>query len=176
MGFSRRNGRERRGLRWGTALVLLAIATPTLAQEECVDEPGYRLCFERDWLRYYNQPYPEFDWQSYIRDRTPPQASDYYEEIDTIYRELLERAADDGALQRWSTEILAGMSLLEVRQAIAESAAVQERIHRIYEDVLGRRADASGLATWTRQLIEGATLTEVRREVSQSEEARQQRR
>jgi hypothetical protein len=173
MDFLGKDGRYRASIALAIALFapIAAVVSPARAQGQCQQETGYTLCFDRDWLRYYNQPYAEFDWQNYIQSQTPPQASDYYDSIDRIYRELLERAADEEALTRWSNALLTGMSLPEVRRAIAESEAVQTRIHAIYRAELGRRADESGLETWTRKLGEGATLAEVREEIATSEEA-----
>jgi len=177
MDFSRKDGRYRASMvgAIATLTILAAIAPPANAQERCQRTEAYTLCFDRDWLRYYTQPQTSLDWQTYLRTRIPPDASDYYPEIDRIYRELLERGATDRELERWAHAILAGLSLTELRRTLVQGEEVEARINGIYQAILGRDVDEGGLQTWRRKLAEGSSLADIYEEVSSSEEALQRR-
>jgi Domain of unknown function (DUF4214) len=145
--------------------------TPSFAQERCRETREFVLCFDTDWLRYYNQLDLEFDWRNYLQEDTPPQASDYYNDIKLIYREVLGREADVDGLIHWSDILASGVELSQVRESISNSPESQANIDRIYQEVLGRTVDSSGLQTWTRKLAQGSTLAEIREEIESSPEA-----
>ncbi|WP_017658871.1 DUF4214 domain-containing protein [Baaleninema simplex] len=159
-------------LLWSVATLglIASSATPGRTQARCQQEEGFVLCLDRDWLRYYNQPYSEFDWQSYIRNRTPDQPSDYYDDIDRIYREVLGRAAEAADLQRWGDAIVSGTAVAQVRRAVADSEETQQRLNDIYRDLLGRNIDDRSLEIWRDKLTEGATLRDVYREIVTGED------
>ncbi|MDC0832509.1 hypothetical protein CKA32_003791 [Geitlerinema sp. FC II] len=175
MDFPRNDDRSRtlevlmltKWLLWSVATLglIASSATPGRTQARCQQEEGFVLCLDRDWLRYYNQPYSEFDWQSYIRNRTPDQPSDYYDDIDRIYREVLGRAAEAADLQRWGDAIVSGTAVAQVRRAVADSEETQQRLNDIYRDLLGRNIDDRSLEIWRDKLTEGATLRDVYREI-----------
>jgi Domain of unknown function (DUF4214) len=151
--------------------LIMGGSAPSFAQEGCRETREFVLCFDTDWLRYYNQLDSEFDWRNYLQEDTPPQAADYYNDIQLIYREVLGREADVDGLIHWSDILASGAELSQVRESIANSPEAQDNIDRIYQDVLGRTVDSSGLQTWTRKLAQGSTLAEIREEIESSPEA-----
>lgn len=169
----RNAGRSIAGHLPGIAAIVLILgdSPPSFAQERCRETREFVLCFDTDWLRYYNQLDLEFDWRNYLQEETPPQASDYYNDIKLIYREVLGREADVDGLIHWSDILASGAELSQVRELIANSPEAQDNIDQIYQDVLGRTVDSSGLQTWTRKLAQGSTLAEIREEIESSEEA-----
>ncbi|WP_159787545.1 DUF4214 domain-containing protein [Sodalinema gerasimenkoae] len=177
MDSSRKDGRYRASmvLAIATLMILAAIAPRANGQESCRRTDDYTLCFDRDWLRYYTQPQSDLDWQTYLRSRVPPDASDYYPEINRIYRDLLQRTATERELEHWSHAILAGLSMTEFRRTLVQGEEVMARINGIYQTILGRDVDESGLETWRQKLMDGGTLENVYEEVSNSEEALQLR-
>lgn len=152
-------------------LLIMGWSAPSFAQEGCRETREFVLCFDTDWLRYYNQLDLEFDWRNYLQEDTPPQAADYYNDIKLIYREVLGREADVDGLIHWSDLLASGTELSQVRELIANSPEAKVNIDRIYQDVLGRTVDSSGLQTWTRKLAQGSTLAEIREEIESSPEA-----
>ncbi|HIK31057.1 MAG TPA: DUF4214 domain-containing protein [Oscillatoriales cyanobacterium M59_W2019_021] len=140
-------------------------------REGCRETREFVLCFDTDWLRYYNQLDREFEWRNYLQEDTPPEPEDYYNDIKLIYREVLGREADVDGLIHWSDLLANGAELSRVRESIANSPESKENIDRIYQEVLGRSVDESGLQTWTRKLATGATLLEIRQEIESSQEA-----
>ncbi|MBE9040542.1 DUF4214 domain-containing protein [Oscillatoriales cyanobacterium LEGE 11467] len=154
-----------------TFVLTLGWTLPGFSQERCYNSEEYSLCFDMDWLRYYNEIDREFDWRNYLEEEDEREPSDYYSDIDRIYRDVLGREADVDGLLHWSVELADGTPLSQVRQEIANSPEAEENIDRIYQEVLGRDVDRSGLETWTRKLARGSTLADIRREIESSEEA-----
>ncbi len=154
-----------------TLLLTLSCALPGFSQERCYESEEYSLCFDTDWLRYYNEIDREFDWRNYLEEEDERDPSDYYSDIDRIYRDVLGREADVEELLYWSVVLADGTPLSHVRQEIANSLEAEENIDRIYQEILGRDVDSSGLETWTRKLARGSTLADIRREIESSEEA-----
>ncbi|MGB7272534.1 MAG: DUF4214 domain-containing protein [Geitlerinemataceae cyanobacterium] len=151
--------------------LIMGWSVPSFAQERCRQTREFVLCFDTDWLRYYNQLDREFDWRNYLQEDTPPQAEDYYNDIKLIYREVLGREADVDGLIHWSDILANGAELSQVRESIANSPEAQANIDSIYQEVLGRSVDESGLQTWTRKLSQGSTLAEISEEIESSQEA-----
>ena len=154
-----------------TLLIAFGWTGPGFSQERCYESEEYTLCFDTDWLRYYDEIDREFDWRNYLEEEEPRQPSDYYSDVDRIYRDVLGREADVEGLLHWSEELADGMPLSRVRQEIANSPEAEAKIDRIYQEVLGRDVDSSGLETWTQKLARGSTLADIRREIESSEEA-----
>ncbi|MDY6940445.1 MAG: DUF4214 domain-containing protein [Cyanobacteriota bacterium] len=160
---------------FSTLLLSLGWASPGFGQERCYESEGYVLCFDTDWLRYYNELDREYGWRNYLQEEEPRQPEDYYSDIQRIYRDVLGREADPEGLIHWSERLADGTPVSAIRQEIANSPEAQAKIDRIYQEVLGRDVDRSGLETWTSKLARGSTLAEIRREIEASEEATSRR-
>lgn len=156
--------------------LILGGSAPSVAQEGCRETREFVLCFDTDWLRYYNQLDSEFDWRNYLQEETPRQPDDYYNDIKLIYREVLGREADVDGLIHWSDILATGMELSQVRVLIANSPEALAKIDGIYQEVLKRTVDESGLQTWVRKLGQGSTLAEIREEIESSPEAAEKNR
>lgn len=122
--------------------------------------------YDRD--RYDRDRYDR-DW--YDRGRR----SQYYDEINRLYRQVLGRNVDDAGFRTWSRELQRGRSLSYVRRELAYSREAAEEINNIYRRVLGRNVDRNGLRTWQSELARGKSLREVQRSIERSPEARDRR-
>jgi hypothetical protein len=147
------------------------LAKTSAAEERCHETREYTLCFDNDWLQYYNQLDLDFDWRNYVREEDAPEAADYYNDIQLIYREVLGREATVEELATRSQQVAEGMPLSQIRTQLADSIEARDAINRIYQQILGRNADLSGLQTWTNKLARGGTLVEVEAAIAASEEA-----
>jgi Domain of unknown function (DUF4214) len=153
--------------------ITLIPTTPSWAQEQrCQETSEYVLCFDEDWLHYYRQLDLEFDWRNYLQEDRLPQPSDYYNDVESLYREVLGREAQADELVALSRQLADGVPLSRIRSSLADSSEARTQIDRIYQEVLGRNVDPDGLKTWTQKLARGGTLAEVRQEIELSEEAR----
>ncbi|MBE9225934.1 DUF4214 domain-containing protein [Phormidium sp. LEGE 05292] len=103
------------------------------------------------------------------------QRSQYYDEINRLYRQVLGRNADYDGLRTWSRELQRGRSLSYVRRELAYSQEAENTINNIYRRVLGRNVDRNGLRTWQSELARGKSLREVERSIARSPEARNKR-
>ncbi len=156
-----------------TLALTIDAAQTTAAEERCQETREYTLCFDNDWLQYYNQLDLDFDWRNYVQEEDAPEANDYYNDIQLIYREVLGREATAEELATRSQQVADGIPLSEIRAQLADSLEVRDTIDRIYQQILGRPADSDGLKTWTQKLARGGTLVEVEAAIASSEEAEQ---
>lgn len=152
---------------------------------ELVEELSDRSCRNR-WSYSRNRNYVEVwdgcrasfrakrssgnDWSN--NDRT-----DYYDDLNRIYRDILGRDIDRRGYRVYSEQLARGrMTLSQVRRDVASSEEARQAINQVYREVLGRDADPQGLRTYQRRLVDGWTLRQVRRELENSDEARKRRR
>jgi hypothetical protein len=154
-----------------TLTLAIDVAKTSAAEERCQETREYTLCFENDWLQYYNQLDLDFDWRNYVREEDAPEAADYYNDIQLIYREVLGREATVEELATRSQQVADGIPLSAIRTQLADSIEARDAINRIYQQILGRNADSSGMETWTSKLARGGTLVEVEAAIASSEEA-----
>lgn len=127
--------------------------------------------YDRD--RYYQDRY---DRDRYDRDWDDRgRRSQYYDEINRLYRQVLGRNADNEGLRTWSRELQRGRSLSYVRRELAYSREGADEINNIYRRVLGRNVDRNGLRTWQSELARGRSLRDVQRSIERSPEARGRR-
>lgn len=130
-----------------------------------------RYDYDRD--RYdrdrYNRDRYDRDWDDRGR------RSQYYDEINRLYRQVLGRNADDRGLRNWSRELQRGRSLSDIRRELAYSREAADQINNIYRQVLGRNVDRNGLRTWQSELARGRSLRDVQRSIERSPEARGRR-
>lgn len=116
------------------------------------------------------------DWDRYNRDRYDQgRRSQYYDDINRLYRQVLGRNADDEGLRTWSRQLQRGRSLSDIRRELAYSREAQIQINNIYRRVLGRNVDRNGLRTWQAELARGRSLRDVQRSIERSPEARGRR-
>jgi hypothetical protein len=101
--------------------------------------------------------------------------SNYYNEINRLYREILGRNADNQGLRTWSRQLERGRSLNDVRREIAYSREAETEINNIYRQYFGRNVDRNGLRTWQAELARGRSLRDVQRAIQRSPEARGRR-
>ena len=97
--------------------------------------------------------------------------SNYYDDINKIYQEVLGRNADSQGLITWLSELSKSTPLRDIRSRIAKSREAKSVINRIYQDVLGRSVDPSGLKTYTKHLARGWSQNDVREHIQRSDEA-----
>lgn len=122
-----------------------------------------------------------YDWDRYDRDRYDRdrydrgRRSDYYDEINRLYRQVLGRNADYEGLRTWSRQLERGRSLRDIRSELAYSQEAAITINNIYRQVLGRNVDRNGLRTWQTELARGRSLRDVQRAIERSPEARGRR-
>jgi Domain of unknown function (DUF4214) len=96
--------------------------------------------------------------------------------IDTIYREVLGRRADDRGLRNYTNLVLSGeRNLARIRQELAFSNEARERINQLYREILRRNGESEGLRDYQEALARGSSLSQIRRELMNSEEARRLR-
>lgn len=117
----------------------------------------------------YNRDRYDRDWDDRGR------RSQYYDEINRLYRQVLGRNADDRGLRNWSRELQRGRSLSDIRRELAYSREAADQINNIYRQVLGRNVDRNGLRTWQSELARGKSLRDVQRSIERSPEARDRR-
>jgi len=88
-----------------------------------------------------------------------PQATASAKYVAAVFLDVLGRAADAAGLQYWTQQIVGGMAISDVAQAIVHSAEYYENfvIKPDYLTLLGRAADAAGIQFWTSQLQNGLT-------------------
>ncbi|MFB2837845.1 DUF4214 domain-containing protein [Floridanema evergladense] len=129
-------------------------------------EPRNKQRYDYDRDRYDRDRYDRYD-----RDGR----SQYYDEVNRLYRQVLGRNADREGLRTWSRELQRGRSLSYVRRELAYSQEAEAKINEIYRRVLGRNVDRNGLRTWQSELARGRSLREVERSIERSPEARNRR-
>ncbi|MFB2896210.1 DUF4214 domain-containing protein [Aerosakkonemataceae cyanobacterium BLCC-F50] len=135
-----------------------------------------RYDYDRD--RYDRDRYDRnrYDRDRYDRDRYDGgRRSQYDDEINRLYRQVLGRNADYDGLRTWSRELQRGRSLSYIRRELAYSQEAENTINNIYRRVLGRNVDRNGLRTWQSELARGKSLREVERSIERSPEARNRR-
>lgn len=98
--------------------------------------------------------------------------SDYYDDINKIYQEVLGRDADSQGLITWLTELSRTTTLKDIRSRIAKSKEAKSVINQIYQEMLGRSVDRSGLKTYTNHLARGWSQNDVREHIQRSDEAK----
>lgn len=126
-----------------------------------------------DWDRYDRDRYDRdrYDQDRYDRGRR----SNYYDEINRLYRQVLGRNVDSEGLRTWSRQIERGRSLRDIRRELAYSREAAILINNIYRQALGRNVDRGGLRTWQEELARGRNWREVQRAIDRSPEIRRRR-
>jgi len=126
--------------------------------------------------------------RNYVGNR--PSVSD--DQIRQVYREVLEREADEGGINHYRQQASKGWNIdqirsdlmnsnerraLEANKAQAAQAAVAQKdaettaaIKQAYRDILERDADEGGLAHYKSQIAKGWTLDQVRQDLLNSNE------
>ena len=119
-----------------------------------------------------------------------PSVSD--EQIKQVYREVLEREADEGGIKHYRQQASNGWSIDQIRSDLmnsnerkqleankaqaAQAAAAQKdaeitsAIKQAYRDILERDADDGGIAHYKSQIAKGWTLDQVRQDLLNSNE------
>lgn len=126
--------------------------------------------------------------RNYVGNR--PSVSD--EQIRQVYREVLEREADEGGINHYRQQAAKGWSIDQIRSDLmnsnerraleaskaqaAQAAAAQKdaeltsAIKQAYRDILERDADDGGIAHYKSQIAKGWTLDQVRQDLLNSNE------
>ena len=126
--------------------------------------------------------------RNYVGNR--PSVSD--EQIKQVYREVLEREADEGGLNHYRQQAAKGWSIDQIRSDLmnsnerraleaskaqaAQAAAAQKdaevtaAIKQAYRDILERDADEGGIAHYKSQVAKGWTIDQVRQDLLNSNE------
>jgi hypothetical protein len=74
--------------------------------------------------------------------------------VQALYRDLLERPADDGGLAYWANEYRRGVHPVAIAAGFYASVESRgRRVDDLYQRVLGRGADPAGRAFWVEQLL-----------------------
>ncbi|EKG40244.1 MULTISPECIES: DUF4214 domain-containing protein [Pseudomonas syringae group] len=86
--------------------------------------------------------------------------------VRDLYTSALGRAADQGGLDSWVSQLFNGASRAEVAQGIvgsqeAAAKADSDFIDGLYQSAIGRAADAGGKAAWSGLLAGGGTHADV---------------
>lgn len=85
--------------------------------------------------------------------------------INEVYRDLLGRPVDPGALNYWTTQAADGEKLSQIVSQIEQSGSTHEYYHvqveSLYARYLHRAADSDGLNSFVTALVDGATLDQV---------------
>ncbi|HJT34020.1 MAG TPA: DUF4214 domain-containing protein [Pirellulales bacterium] len=85
--------------------------------------------------------------------------------INEVYRDLLGRPVDAGALKYWTTQAADGEKLSQIVSQIEQSGTAHEYYHvqvqSLYARYLHRTADTQGLNSFVTALVDGATLDQV---------------
>ena len=126
--------------------------------------------------------------RNYVGNR--PSVSD--DQIRQVYREVLEREADEGGINHYHQQAAGGWTIDQIRSDLmnsnerkqleankaqaAQSAAAQKdaeltsAIKQAYRDILERDADEGGIAHYKSQIAKGWTLDQVRQDLLNSNE------
>lgn len=126
--------------------------------------------------------------RNYVGNR--PSVSD--DQIRQVYREVLEREADEGGINHYRQQAAKGWGVDQIRSDLmnsnerraleankaqaAQAAAAQKdaeitaAIKQAYRDILERDADEGGLAHYKSQIAKGWTLDQVRQDLLNSNE------
>ena len=126
--------------------------------------------------------------RNYVGNR--PAVSD--DQIKQVYREVLEREADEGGVNHYRQQAAKGWSIDQIRSDLmnsnerkqleankaqaAQAAATQKdaeltsAIKQAYRDILERDADDGGIAHYKLQIAKGWTLDQVRQDLLNSNE------
>lgn len=98
--------------------------------------------------------------------------------LDSLYTNLLGRAADQDGQDFWSNAVANGQTLAQVTASIAASAEAQGTtisdtafVQSLYESALGREADTSGQDFWVNALSNGTSRTDIASSIINSTEA-----
>lgn len=119
-----------------------------------------------------------------------PSVSD--EQIKQVYREVLEREADEGGINHYRQQAAKGWNVDQIRSDLmnsnerkqleankaqaAQAAAAQKdaeitsAIKQAYRDILEREADEGGIAHYKSQIAKGWTIEQVRQDLLNSNE------
>jgi len=96
-----------------------------------------------------------------------------------IYRDVLDRAAEQGGLDYWTAKLDAGESHSQLAHEIVQLALPREEqrdeVQALYETYLHRAPDAGGLEHWTAFLYDGGTDEELAAILVSAPEYRQSR-
>lgn len=165
------------------ALTYFSLAELVNAQEILKKEKNSVTLHEQksNNLELRNKQRYDYDRDRYDRDRYDRdwydrgRRSQYYDEINRLYRQVLGRNADDAGLRTWTRQLQRGRSLSDIRRELAYSREAAAEINYIYQRVLGRNVDRNGLRTWQSELARGKSLREVQRSIERSPEARGRR-
>ena len=126
--------------------------------------------------------------RNYVGNR--PAVSD--EQIRQVYREVLEREADEGGVNHYRQQAAKGWNIDQIRSDLmnsnerraleaskaqaAQAAAAQKdaeitsAIKQAYRDILERDADEGGIAHYKSQIAKGWTIDQVRQDLLNSNE------
>lgn len=126
--------------------------------------------------------------RNYVGNR--PAVSD--DQIKQVYREVLEREADEGGINHYRQQAAKGWSIDQIRSDLmnsnerraleaskaqaAQAAAAQKdaettaAIKQAYRDILERDADEGGIAHYKSQIAKGWTIDQVRQDLLNSNE------
>lgn len=126
--------------------------------------------------------------RNYVGNR--PSVSD--DQIRQVYREVLEREADEGGINHYRQQAAKGWSIDQIRSDLmnsnerraleankaqaAQAAAAQKdaeitsAIEQAYHDILERDADDGGIAHYKSQIAKGWTIDQVRQDLLDSNE------
>lgn len=126
--------------------------------------------------------------RNYVGNR--PSVSD--DQIRQVYREVLEREADEGGINHYRQQAAGGWTIDQIRSDLmnsnerkqleankaqaAQSAAAQKdaeltsAIKQAYRDILERDADDGGIAHYKSQVTKGWTIDQVRQDLLNSNE------
>lgn len=126
--------------------------------------------------------------RNYVGNR--PSVSD--DQIKQVYREVLEREADEGGINHYRQQAAKGWTIDQIRNDLmnsnerraleaskaqaAQAAAAQKdaeltsAIKQAYRDILERDADDGGIAHYKLQIAKGWTLDQVRQDLLNSNE------
>lgn len=129
--------------------------------------------------------------RNYVGNR--PSVSD--DQIRQVYREVLEREADEGGINHYRQQAAGGWTIDQIRSDLmnsnerkqleankaqaAQAAAAQKdaettaAIQQAYHDILERDADDGGIAHYKSQIAKGWTIAQVRQDLLNSRERTQ---
>lgn len=141
--------------------------------------------FYANWRRGGTRVYR---MRNYVGNR--PSVSD--DQIRQVYREVLEREADEGGINHYRSQAAKGWSIDQIRSDLmnsnerraleaskaqaAQAAAAQKdaeitsAIKQAYREVLERDADEGGIAHYKSQIAKGWTIDQVRQDLLNSNE------
>ncbi|MBK7502773.1 MAG: DUF4214 domain-containing protein [Polaromonas sp.] len=94
------------------------------------------------------------------------------EQVNRLYLDVLGRDADLGSLRNFTTQVMDGRSLSDVRIELATSNEARNAINQIYREILRRDADSAGMNAQISGLRSGMSLAQIRRAIADSPEAR----